>query len=257
MPSLVKTSNSSAWRTRPSRMWARPTPQRTACTEEATFGSIPPRSSPASTIASSSAADTAEISVAGSCSSRRRPSTSVRYTSFSASSADAIAPAAVSALMLYACPCASLPIVATTGTSSSVSSRRRMSGFTASTSPTNPSSGERALAVIRPASSPESPTASGPCTLMAPTMSRLTLPTNTMRAMSSVSASVTRRPLRNSGALPSRSIREPICGPPPWTTTVRMPTDRMRATSWAKEARSPDTAPPYFTTTTLPQKRRM
>ena len=63
---------------------------------------------------------------------------------------------------------------------------------------------------------------------MADTMSRLTLPTSTMRAMSSVSASVTRRPSRNSGSLPSRAMSSPICGPPPWTTTGRMPTARMQ-----------------------------
>ena len=40
-------------------------------------------------------------------------------------------------------------------------------GFTASTSPTKPRSGWRALARISPASSPDRPTASGPCTLMA------------------------------------------------------------------------------------------
>ena len=85
-----------------------------------------------------------------------------------------------------------------------------MSAFTASTSPTNPRSGSRADAVMSPASSPERPTARGPCTLMAETMSRLTLPTSTMRAMSRVSASVTRSPPRNTGSLPSLVMRAPI-----------------------------------------------
>ena len=112
----------------------------------------------------------------------------------------------------------------------------------------------------------------GPCTLMADTMSRFTLPTSTMRAMSSVSASVTRSPLRNSVSLPSRSISSPIWGPPPWTTTGNMPTARMRTTSSANEASaSPGSSapslsalaaacnalPPYLTTTIFSQKRRM
>ena len=45
------------------------------------------------------------------------------------------------------------------------------------TSPTKPRSGSRLAALMSPASSPDSPTASGPCTLMAETMSRFTLPT--------------------------------------------------------------------------------
>ena len=81
---------------------------------------------------------------------------------------------------------------------------------------------------MNPASSPDSPTASGPWTLITPTMSRFTLPTSTMRAMSRVSASVTRRPSRNSGTLPRRSISAPICGPPPCTTTGSMPIDSQQ-----------------------------
>ena len=59
---------------------------------------------------------------------------------------------------------------------------------------------------------------------MAPTICGLTLPMSTIRAMSTVSASVTRRPLRNSVTLPSRAMSSLICGPPPCTTTGRMPT---------------------------------
>ena len=114
---------------------------------------------------------------------------------------------------------------------------------------------------MRPASSPDSPTASGPCTLMDPTMSRLTFPTSTIRAMSSVSESVTRRPSRNSGTLPSRSMSAPIWGPPPCTTTGSMPIERRRTTSSAKRRRlavsSPIALPPYFATMILPAKRRM
>ena len=61
----------------------------------------------------------------------RMPSTSVRKTSFSASSVSAIAPATVSALMLYAWPLRSEPIVAMTGTRPSASSRWRIDGSTA------------------------------------------------------------------------------------------------------------------------------
>ena len=98
-------------------------------------------------------------------------------------------------------------------------------------------------AVISSASSPDMPTASGPCTLMAETMSRLTLPTSTIRAISRVSASVTRSPLRNSVSLPSRAISSPICGPPPCTTTGSIPTARISTTSWANEARGAPSLP--------------
>ena len=54
-----------------------------------------------------------------------------------------------------------------------------------------------------------------------------------MRAMSTVSASVTRSPSRNSGVLPRRPISAQICGPPPCTTTGRMPTRRISTMSWA------------------------
>ncbi len=113
-----------------------------------------------------------------------------------------------------------------TGIRSSARRRCRIDGSTESMSPTKPSSGSRAEATIRPASSPERPTASGAWMLIDDTMSRPTLPTRTIRAMSSVSASVTRRPSRNSDSLPSLAMSAPIWGPPPWTTTTRMP-DRV------------------------------
>ena len=69
-----------------------------------------------------------EISDVSSGQSPYTPATSVRYTSFSASSASAIAPATVSALMLYAWPASSTPIVAMTGISSSRSSRSTIVG---------------------------------------------------------------------------------------------------------------------------------
>ena len=124
------------------------------------------------------------------------------------------------------------------------------------------------------ASSPDRPTANDPCTFMADTISRLTLPMRTMLAISRVSASVTRLPSTNSGTLPSLAMSSPICGPPPWTTTGSMPTERMSTTSCANDANasaspasspsviaSPSTGvntlPPYLMTTTFPQKRKM
>ena len=98
---------------------------------------------------------------------------------------------------------------------------------------------------------------------MADTRRGLTWPRSTMRAMSTVSASVTRSPLRNSGTLPRRCIRSLICGPPPCTTTGRRPTERISTTSWANSSSAsaslpPASAlPPYLTTTTLPENLRM
>ena len=86
---------------------------------------------------------------------------------------------------------------------------------------------------------------------------------STMRTMSTVSLSVTRNPLRNSVTLPNRCIRSLICGPPPCTTTGRMPTWRISTMSSANNCSAssslaPASAlPPYFTTTTWPANRRM
>ena len=100
-------------------------------------------------------------------------------------------------------------------------------------------------------------------------MSRLTLPTSTIRTRSMVSASVTRKPSRNSTSLPTRSISAPIWGPPPWTTTGNIPTERISTMSSANEAKASSsstssspglaasTLPPYLTTTTLSTNRRM
>ena len=46
-----------------------------------------------------------------------------------------------------------------------------------------------------------------------------------------------------------------ICGPPPWTTTTRIPTWRRKTTSSANACLSASSVmalPPYFTTTVLP-----
>ena len=108
---------------------------------------------------------------------------------------------------------------------------------------------------------------------MAETMSRLTLPTSTIRAMSSVSASVTRSPLRNSVSLPSRAISSPICGPPAVHDHRQHPDGAhqhhvlgeggqrgVRATALLvrrARVRAASALPPYLTTTILPRKRRM
>ncbi len=66
---------------------------------------------------------------------------------------------------------------------------------------------------------------------------------------------VTRRPPRNSEAMPSRSSIVEICGPPPCTTTGLKPAKRRKAMSSAKailRASSVMALPPYFTTTILP-----
>ena len=108
---------------------------------------------------------------------------------------------------------------------------------------------------------PDRPTATGPCTLMPATMSRLTLPTRTMRAMSTVSASVTRRPSRNSGILPRRSMS---CAD---LRAAAVHDDGAQADSCAAARRprrscsnrsgSSMALPPNFTTTVAPRKRRM
>src|SRR5690606_19367606 len=133
------------------------------------------------------------------------------------------------------------------------------SGLTCTTSPTRPmstsspsTSAVRFSAVNRWASSPDSPTAYGPCLLIRPTSSRPTCPTSTIRTTSIVSGVVTRRPPRNSAGRPSRSSIAVICGPPPCTTTGRMPARRRNTMSWAKACLSPSSTmalPPYLTTT--------
>ena len=111
------------------------------------------------------------------------------------------------------------------------------------------------LAVNRPASSPDSPTASGPWSLMSPTSSRWTWPTSTIRTTSIASGVVTRRPPRNSDSMPSLSSMLEIWGPPPWTTTGLKPAKRRNAMSSANaclRVSSVIALPPYFTTTVLP-----
>src|SRR6059036_3585755 len=95
---------------------------------------------------------------------------------------------------------------------------------------------------------------------MSPTISLLILPTRTISTISTVSSSVTRMPPTKDGSLPSRFMRAPICGPPPWTMTGLMPTRRSRMTSSANDSfRSAWSmaAPPYLMTTDFPRNSRM
>src|SRR3954466_2789649 len=121
-----------------------------------------------------------------------------------------------------------------------------------------PTSAVRFSAVNSPASSPESPTAYGPCWLMSPTSSRPTWPTSTIRTTSIVPGVGTRRPPRNSAGGPRRSSIAVICGPPPCTTTGRIPASRRNTMSRANACLSSSSTmalPPYLTTTTWPWKR--
>ena len=91
---------------------------------------------------------------------------------------------------------------------------------------------------------------------MADTMDGFTWPRSTMRAMSTVSASVTRSPSRNSGTLPSRVISSLICGPAavhhdgPHADRVHqhdvLGEQRQGVVARPASARA---LPPYFTTT--------
>ena len=160
MPASVKISSSSTWGMRPSRMWARPTPSRTACD-----AAVDLRDHPAGDQCRRPSA--LELVGASSGGSGWRV-VDVAAQALDVGEVDELlgaerlgdAPATVSALMLYAWPGASAPIVATTGMKSSSSRRSRIAGLTGSTSPTKPERrGRGPSAPIRPASSP--PTADG------------------------------------------------------------------------------------------------
>ena len=84
------------------------------------------------------------------------------------------------------------------------------------------------------------------------------LPVSTIFTTSMVAPSVTRNPLTNLGSMPRRFCHEEISGPPPWTSTGRMPTKRSSTTSWRKASTSsPIAAPPSLITRVWPEKRRM
>ena len=187
--------------------------------------------------------------------------------------AAASAAAAVSALTLSTWPVGSPsgPISGateeTTGMRPASITSRMAAGFTPVTSPTSPRSTSTPStpapvrrARNRPASSPEDPTAYGPCELISPTSSRPTWPVRTMRTTSMASGVVTRSPPRNSEEIPRRSSIALICGPPPCTTTGCTPTWCRNTTSSANAARSSSETmalPPYLMTMVVPAKRRI
>src|SRR5215510_9381319 len=71
-----------------------------------------------------------------------------------------------------------------------------------------------------PASAPVRPTAFTPAAHSAATNAVLMRPASTDTTVSSVSASVTRRPSANTGALPRAFRSASIARPPPWTTAT-------------------------------------
>jgi hypothetical protein len=111
------------------------------------------------------------------------------------------------------------------------------------------------VAWIRPPSLPEMPIAVPPTALTALTICLLIAPESTISTISTVAASVTRRPSTNSLFTDSRSSILPICGPPPCTTTGWTPTCFSSTMSRAKRfesSASPMAWPPYLITKVLP-----
>ena len=113
------------------------------------------------------------------------------------------------------------------------------------------------MARIRFASLPFSPTACPPNKLSLTTRSVLILPTKTISASSTLSASVTLSPLTNCVFFPAFCSIAVISGPPPWTTTGLKPAQRRKTMSWRTLfliSSFSIALPPYFTTTVLPLK---
>ena len=228
-PSEVNTSNRVEWATRPSTTCAAGTPPLTARRQASILGTMPDSRDGSSFARSSVVISLTRLEVSGQLA--YRPGTSVSTTSLRARRATASAAAAVSALRLCSTPSASGATVEITGIRPAAIRSATAETSTDSTSPTCPMStgcpstyAGRRTAVNSPASSPESPTANGPCALISPTSSRPTCPTSTIRTTSIASGVVTRRPPRNSLSMPSRPSIAEICGPPPCTTTGLRPT---------------------------------
>ena len=85
------------------------------------------------------------------------------------------------------------------------------------------------------------------------------MPVSTIFTTSMVAASVTRSPLTKRGVMPMRSCQLLISGPPPCTSTGRMPTKRSSTMSWSTSSTLPPAAaaPPSLMTMVWPLKRRM
>ena len=214
------------------RSWRRLRPARHRSAARS-FGTIPPVSSPASSMRSTSTPRT----VAATAPPSSRPGTSVRKRIRSAPSPIASAAAASSALTFNG-PSAS---GATTGISPASSAAATAAGRDGSASPTRPSSGTGVA--CRPISSPKSGTAREPS---AAQISELTA-ANDSRTTASPASVVTRRPPTKVTSSPSRSISAEICGPAPWTTQ----TECSRAIRVTRLVASAATAPPSLTTIEL------
>ena len=175
------------------------------------------------------------------------PGTSVRKRAASAPSAVATAAAAMSALMLSRVPSASRPSGAITGTTPRSSSSCSAATSTCSTSPTKPSSGRR-CARSRPPSAPLRPMAGTPWRARPATTPVLTRPRSTIVATSRAGSSVTRTPSWNCVWTPRRSSHWVISGPPPCTSTTRMPARTRAATSSSGAPAPSNVAPPSLMT---------
>src|SRR5262249_14671638 len=244
MPESVKISSSTECGSLPSSTWACGTPPRTAFRQASILGIMPlarPGSSRSRPVAVSVLITSPGWPVPSPSAGQPayRPATSVSTTSLAAPSATASTAAAVSALTLYTSPPVPRATLDTTGIRPSAIRARAAAGSTVSISPTSPMStgvpsttGCRLRAVNMFASSPDMPTANGPCRLIRPTTSRLTWPVSTMRTTSMVSGVVTRSPAVNVLSRPSRARCAEICGPPPCTQGGRRPRDRRKRPVW-------------------------
>src|ERR1700733_9338440 len=193
------------------------------------------------------------------------PATSVSRTSFAAPSATATAAAAVSAFTLKTSPAVPLATLEITGIRPSAISARTAPGSTVWLSPTWPRSTSAPstvawarVAVSMFASSPDIPTANGPCRLISPTTSRLPCPVRTILTTSMASGVVILSPAANVLSMPSFPRCSLICGPPPCTTTGRRPAYRRNTTSCANAKHSSLSVmacPPNLITTVSPWKR--
>ena len=163
------------------------------------------------------------------------PGAPIVRMSLEAPSDVASAAATVSALMLSTVPFSSADSGLTIGTIPFSSWARTTSVSTLSMSPTKPKStgppawpstwtGGRLWALMRPASTPLMPTAGRCRSRQAARIRVLTVPFSTMVVTSRVCLSVTRRPPTIRVGTPSALASSVDWGPPPCTSTTRMPT---------------------------------
>mmetsp|Transcript_10375 Transcript_10375/g.25766 ORF Transcript_10375/g.25766 Transcript_10375/m.25766 type:complete len:237 (-) Transcript_10375:327-1037(-) len=225
---------------------ALPTPPVTASIAVPSFGIIPPEAVPSSHNFCASAVLSERMSCF--CPSST-PGTSVSSRSVDALRALATTPAIVSAFTLYEAPPSPVATGAMTGMMPPSSSCSSSGVRTVCGAPTSPRSTSTSLplcastiecpffdATTRESSLPERPTARPPAALIDAAIFLLSTPHSTISTTSIVAASVTRSPSTNSEWIFSRSSIAPICGPPPCTTTGRIPIDCSTAMSAANSA---------------------